>query len=285
MKILITGDGGFIGRHLRKDLSAMGHEAIGLSDYCREKGLTVPRFGDSLLWILEKMGPEGIVHCALKRHDPDGEENLRGTTAWAAECRQFDGLRQVFISSISAGSVSSAYGRSKLALERMFSDLGAVSLRLGLVLGDGGVFATISGLLRRFHGFPLLKGGRNPVYPLLVTYLSVAVDRAFREFSTLGGQVKSLYEPGELTMKKMLSLTAEEMRICYVGLPCPYWLLWLPVRMLELMLGDKSPVTRDNLLGLQGGSTPRQESWLDELLPRRPSVRDQIAAALAMMNH
>lgn len=283
MKILITGDSGFVGGRLMKDLPRMGHQVFGLSGYSRKNGLSVPRFGDSLAPLLSVLQPDGVIHCALKRHDSDGEENLRGTDAWAEECRRCGGPRQLFISSISAGTVPSAYGRSKLALEERFSRSGDFSLRLGLVLGNGGVFATLSGLLRRLHIFPLLDGGRNRVYPLLVSYVSRAADRAFGEFDQLGGQVRSLYEPRGLPMKEMLSLMAEEMGIRYLGLPCPDWALRMPVRVLEAVLGEKSPVTRDNLLGLQGGSPPLQESWLDELLPRRIDLRGQIAQALEMM--
>lgn len=282
MRILVSGDGGFIGRHLCADLTRMGHEAIGLGECQRRQGLAVPRFGDSLRPILEAVAPDGMVHCALKRHDPDGTANFQGTAAWAEDCRAFGLIRQVFISSISAGTVDSAYGRGKLELERELTAAGAVALRLGLVMGDGGVFLTLSELLRRFHFFPLIDGGRNPVFPLLVDYVAVAVERALCEFQTLSGQVRSLYEPGELTMKRFLAQIARSRQIRYLALPCPSWLLSGPVRVLEMLLAEKSPITRDNLLGLAAAARPEQSSWLDELRPKRPALKDQVAAALAM---
>jgi len=282
MRLLITGDSGFIGRHLCSGLNRLGHEVYGLSDYNRQMGLHVPRLGDSLLPTLTILQPDGVVHCALSRYDPQGEVNRRGTEGWASECCQAGNVRQIFISSISAELASSQYGRCKADLERVITGFGGVSLRLGLVMGDGGVFATLSHLLQTFHFFPLINGGGTPVFPLFVSFLPDVVDRVFCNFDALRGQVKSLYEPVNLTMKTILARMAKVLHIRYVGLPCPYFMLFVPVWVMEKLLGERAPITRDNLLGLKEGSRPGQLSWLDDVLPQRPDFSDQLCLALKM---
>ncbi len=284
MRILITGDGGFVGRHLCAGLTRYGHEVFGLRAVQGQIGLSAPRFGDALTPTLDALRPDLVVHCAFKRYDPDGGANRQGTAAWAAECHQAGQIKQIFISSVSAELESSVYGRSKAELEQIFAGFGAVSLRLGLVMGDGGVFATIAGLLKTFHFFPLLNRGRTPISPLLVSFIPQAVERVFKDYDSLSGQVKSLYEPGDLIMKQFLSQMARELGIRYVGLPCPFTVLNMPVWMLETLLAERAPITRDNLMGLKAGVRPAQASWLCELLPGRPDFNEQLRTALKMFS-
>ena len=69
--------------------------------------------------------------------------------------------RQILMSSISARpDAVSEYGRTKLAEEEYFIRNNHTIVRPGTVLGKGGLFGKIAGVMQSFPVLPLLDGGR-----------------------------------------------------------------------------------------------------------------------------
>ena len=72
---------------------------------------------------------------------------------------------QILLSTLSAEAEAlSDYGRAKWALEQRFAAAGEVAFRLGVVVGDGGMYARIRSSATRLPVTPLLDGGRQLLY-------------------------------------------------------------------------------------------------------------------------
>lgn len=188
MRVLITGAGGFLGSHLLRGLR--GHTLIAASR--RPVGGTEWRqlgdLGRSIDWDGLLRDVDAVVHLANIAHRSASDEEFdrvnRQSTADLCAAAKRAGLRQlVFVSSIAAqvGHSSQtvvteadapapvgAYGRSKLAAERVIAESGVpfTILRPVLVLGEGA----------KANAASLEKLARLPV-PLPLG--SIAAERSF----------------------------------------------------------------------------------------------------------
>ncbi len=74
---------------------------------------------------------------------------------------------QIFLSTLSAEpDALSDYGRAKYELEQRFTAAQQIVFRLGVVVGDGGMYARIRSSATRLPVTPLLDGGRQLIYVL-----------------------------------------------------------------------------------------------------------------------
>lgn len=186
--VLVTGAGGFVGRHLVPDLLAAGYRvrAVSRGSLPARTGLETVSVGDlagPVDWSAALEGVGHVVHLAGLAHaDGDLPEeryrrvNTQATLALARAARGAGIGRFVFLSSIRAQSgpasavalteaevpaPTDAYGRSKLAAEQGLAaiDIDWVALRPVLVYGAG-VKANMAALLRLARlPVPLPLGG------------------------------------------------------------------------------------------------------------------------------
>ena len=146
--VLITGASGFIARHLAQTLAAAGMRVLGAS----RSAAAVPGFervfpaslGDTLLPALASEPVDAVVHTALADGANAYRRNVDGTTRWMDEARAAGVGLQIFLSTLSAEEDAlSDYGRAKWTLQQRFVDADEVVFRLGVVVGDGGMYARI----------------------------------------------------------------------------------------------------------------------------------------------
>ncbi len=79
MKVLVTGAGGFVGKHLMAELRAASHEAIGTSLHPGsgpELRLLDLRDRDAVDSLIDEVRPEGLVHLAGLAYVPASETDL-----------------------------------------------------------------------------------------------------------------------------------------------------------------------------------------------------------------
>jgi len=196
-------------------------------------------------------GLAAIVHGALVEYGPAHRDadrvNREGCERLIAAARR-QGARVIFLSTLSAHEQArSHYGRSKLQLERLFDPERDCVLRLGLVLGDGGLFGSMAGMIRGARVIPLPDGGRQPVQTLWMGDLVQAVE------NVIARGITGRYEVAAPEVHTMRDLYLAVMR----GSGASPLLVSVPIGLVELgaasleALRVPFPIRRENVLGLR----------------------------------
>lgn len=260
--VLITGASGFIARHLAATLKPAGLRVVGVS----RSAARVPGFdaiycaalGSSLKPALDAETVDGVVHCANAAGDDELDTNVRGTTRWLEEARAGGANLQIFLSSLSARKDAfSSYGRAKYQLEQTFIQAGEVAFRLGLVIGQGGMFGRMMESLRRLKVVPLIDNGAARTYVLGIDFLCWAIrdsflqDGVLRDGERLRGRVWHLQQPAPYLLRDVMASIRRHSGGACRFVPVPslpvLWLLQAAERMPVLRL----PVSSTNLKGLR----------------------------------
>jgi nucleoside-diphosphate-sugar epimerase len=251
----VTGARGFIGRHLVRHFAMAGHPvrafvrapgpatATGIS----ERRFVMPDGLDEN----DLAGLTAVVHGALVEYGPERRDaervNREGTSRLLAAARR-QNVRMIFLSTLSAHEgARSHYGRSKLGLERLFDPARDCVLRLGLVLGEGGLFGSIVGLIRGARVVPLPDGGRQPIQTLWIGDLQQIVE------NVIARGIAGRYDVAAPEVHTMRDLY----RTVMAGLPASPRLVSVPIGAVELgvivleALRVPFPIRRENVLGLR----------------------------------
>jgi nucleoside-diphosphate-sugar epimerase len=183
--IVVTGASGFVGRSLTAYLAREGFSVRALSrggTGPELPGVTHARYELTAPAPAMFDGARAVVHAAFTEHvaadAPD--PNALGARILLDAARAA-GVKPVFLSSFSAhdGAISS-YGRSKLAVERLFDRPGETILKLGLVVGDGGVFARMRHAAEGRAVLPV-PGAEKPLQVVSIADVCRAVERVVRD--------------------------------------------------------------------------------------------------------
>lgn len=232
------------------------------------------RLGGTLTDVLETEEVDGVVHCALDSGPEAFRVNVEGVGRWLAEAQGAGVSGQVFLSSLSAApDAQSDYGRAKYALEQQFLDAGQIVLRLGVVVGQGGMFARMVKSTQRSPIVPLLDGGNQLVYVLGMDFLGEVVRDCFqRQGDRWGGRVWHLQQPQPYTLRQVLESINRHFGFRRLLLPVPSGLLLGVLTRLERLPGLDLPITSSNVRGLiqqgqqQFPSDYAQFGWPEESL-------------------
>ena len=278
MRIFLTGIGGFLGSHLAAHWMREGHEVSGASRSgavpAGVRRVTPFTLGQSLS-AGELAGTDVVVHLAYDRAAGlDANEN---GTRLVADAAQVAGVaRQMFVSSYSARpDAVSEYGQLKFRLETFFAERGAVVVRPGLVVGNGGLFLRNMRKILSAPVIPLLNGGRD-LLPV------VAIEDCAAAMSKLLSRQAGAFNVFHPEMVTMLHFVETINRIAghrafYFSLPTS-----VAARLLTVAkgLGIKLPIDSDNLKAMQQNQSPIHRSDLPALLAAYSSFEEMIAQTL-----
>ncbi len=168
-KVLITGANGFIAKNIARVLKETGFSIIGTSRH----PVFVPEYdeiirgvlGEPLKDVFENHKIDVVVHCAYDKDDIDNDNNAEGTLIWAEQAEKSEVGLQIFMSSISADSDAlSPYGQKKYEVEKWFITHNQLVFRLGLVVGNGGLFGRIVATVKKSPLIPLIDKGKTLMY-------------------------------------------------------------------------------------------------------------------------
>jgi nucleoside-diphosphate-sugar epimerase len=221
-------------------------------------------------------GVDVLIHCAydltLTNSNDIERVNVEGTKR-LFEAAATSGVRRiVLISSMSAyWGTEQVYGRAKLACEDAAAAAGGVSVRLGLVYGDG--WGGMARSLRKLVELPItpLVGVRSYQY-------TVHEDDAAEGLLALGvattvpsGTVIGLAHAGRVPFRKLLEGFSRKAGAAPRFLPVPWRPVYGAMRIAELMRVPL-PLRGDSLLGLvrPAGFVPSADIWPNLGLSLRP---------------
>jgi nucleoside-diphosphate-sugar epimerase len=253
--IAITGASGFIGSALTEYFSTHGYDVVALvRNPHRSKGRPHVLYRAYDLAKLPESDPlkgvDYLIHTAYAKDSGDGSAfalNVEGTKQLLAASSTKGIRKNIFLSSLSAKlDADSVYGKQKLAVEKLFMPKNIV-LRLGLVVGNGGLVRQTAEELRAKHVLPLISGGRQPIQYIGIEDVAEAVEAAITKDIT---GTYTIADPEWITYKAFYRRLAKVQHIRLIAIPVPSAFLMLVIRIAS-STGLSLGITEDNLKGLK----------------------------------
>ena len=264
--ILLTGASGFVGRHVLKEMLARQAGPIraflqpgetvpaGLakSDCChgdiRDAAIVARHVDDSISRIIHLAG---IVASADEKLNHD--INASGTQNLLSAAAQHNVQHFVLMSAAAVKfKTMNAYGRSKLAAEEAVRDSGLpyTIVRCPLIIGQGcQEFERFVDYVMKFPAMvPVFGSGKTIKKPIGIADVSQFMLKVLE-----AGPQGRTYEIAcmeDISLDALIDLVLRFKNARKLKWHIPLWFsLWLAA-LAEKLLGGKSPVTRDILLGL-----------------------------------
>jgi nucleoside-diphosphate-sugar epimerase len=255
LRIGITGARGFIGRNAVEHFASRGWEthayqrdpAASPRDGVRTHRFVMPDGIDERSFE----GLDVLIHGALVEYGPAHRDADRINLAAAERVRDIarrHDIRVIFLSTLSAHAAArSHYGRNKLELESVFDARRDTILRLGLVLGNGGLFGSMVDVVRGSAVIPLPDGGRQPIQTLWMGDLLDVLERVAAR--GLAGRY-DLATAEVYTMRQVYETVMRGLSLRRTLVPVPLALVGFGVATLERLRVPFS-INSENVLGLQ----------------------------------
>ena len=240
--IAITGANGYVGSLIARALAAQA-DVVGL--------VRRPRTPKDIAWSfdanpealktdLRQHGVTHLIHAAwdMKANSLSAIERecVAGSSRLFAAASAAGVGKLIFISSISAfAGARSAYGRSKLMVERMAYDRQGVVLRLGLVYGgdNGGVYGSLKTIVARARAIPMIGDGSAQQYLLHEDTLAEVIKRAVRGDFDQAHRPLAIAQPEGITFRTLIGVIASAQNKRVACVPVPWRLLYLGLRTAE----------------------------------------------------
>jgi NADH dehydrogenase len=280
--LFITGVNGFIGTHLARHWSSLGHTVYGAARNWTGPAAKLPlrrrvtfNLGGDIS-PQDLAGAEMVVHLAYDRKAGIGL-NVDGVKRVFHAAREAGASRQIFVSSYSARpDALSEYGRLKYVLESFFLENGQTIVRPGLVIGNGGLFGRNMEKILHTPLMPLLDSGNDflPVVALedLLSAMTALLHR--------GPGAYNLFNKELIPMRQFVEAInlAGRHRAFYFNLPLSWAIAGLSCAS---KLRIRLPIDLDNLRALKQNQGCIHASDLEDLVPEHRSFESMIKSAVA----
>lgn len=252
--VAVTGASGYLGGRCAAALRAAGFSVRRLVRSPSEPG-------DARFVLGEPVSPEALrgadalIHAAhdFRAFGPAEQErvNVAGSRALFAAAAAAGARRVIAVSSISAFSgCRSDYGRAKLRVEEAAAAVGGISVRPGLIHGEGpgGMFGTLS----RLAGLPVLPlpdGGGQPLYLAHADDVCAALLAALDWAPDRAAVPVTLAHPRAIPFRGLLSALAAARGRAPLFVPFPSSVMLGLLGAAEAA-GLRLPARRDSLVSL-----------------------------------
>jgi nucleoside-diphosphate-sugar epimerase len=255
--VAVTGASGYLGSQICTTLESRGWQAIRLTRSSGQGHGHVSSYDLAMpitAQVTEALRPaNALIHAAydlsLTRSADIWRVNVEGTRRLLEAAREAAIGRIIVLSSMSAfAGTTQLYGRAKLDIETMTTEVGGCAVRPGLVYSEraGGM----AGALRKLTTLPIVPvvAGGAGVYTVWEPDLMSVIARLASATDLEPGTI-SVAHPSRVTLRDLLkAFAAQEDRRCrFVPVPWQpiYWLL-RGGELARLRL----PFRADSLLGL-----------------------------------
>jgi nucleoside-diphosphate-sugar epimerase len=255
--VAITGANGFVGSELVRYFTDKGWHVVALVR--KPKGFKATKLISYRAYDLTKpvdddllKGIDYLVHTAFIKYDrknPDAlKMNVKAAEDLLANAKKHKVKKNVFMSSMSAHDEAvSVYGKQKLAVEEVFAEPNGVSLRSGLILGNGGIVKQMSDFIKSKHVVPLVDGGKQPLQVIGVYDLARVIDAAFAP--KISGTF-TVAHPRVYSYREFYEALGKQLNTKVYFVPVPFGLLLGAMRTINAMHLPLA-VNEDSLWGLK----------------------------------
>ncbi len=195
-------------------------------------------------------GATYLIHTAYQSYSQSNTAansiNYTGTSDLVDACKMA-GIRIIFLSTMSAHEkAESNYGKTKLHLENIFDDKKDLVLKLGLVLGNGGLFNTIVNTIETQRFVPMI--GQSKLIQTVAMHDLLSLIEV-----SMKNEITGNYPVGETNPVPLRTLY-EAIAIAVSKKPL---FIPLPLNLIHLLcyIAEKAriklPITSENVLGLK----------------------------------
>lgn len=252
---MLSGASGFIARNAAEKLKKSGFRTIGLSR-CHE---SLPNFDAVYPGMLSRPLTgvfqdkiDSFIHCSYHSGKDDYTVNVEGTKTWAVQAEKEGVKHQIFMGSVTARAGSpSSYARAKHDLEQWFVARGHAVFRLGLVLGRGGLFQRMAGLMKRFPLLPILDGGRSLVRVSGIRDVCESLVLVLEPAVWVPGRAWNIFQDETYCLREILVEMRKQMHARCLFFPVPSSLVLFSLRFLEKVPFWRLGISSNNIIGLR----------------------------------
>ncbi len=278
MRIGITGSSGFIGNELVKYFSGKGHQVVLLQR--KPPSVLLPNCEYVAYDITDPALPKAdkldiLIHTAYMpytKQNNSSRYNIQSTLMLADICKKMN-AQFIFLSSLSAHTeAQSEYGRHKFQLEQQLDTAHCLILKLGLVIGEQGLFSRIRKTVKKSAVIPLIGGGRQAVQTIYIGDVAKAIEQGIEKKRT---GIYHLATETVYTMKELFTQIAESARQKPLFISVPYALAEAGISLIET-LRLPIPVSKENLYGLKQLKAFNTSPDLEKFGIRLLSLEDSI---------
>jgi nucleoside-diphosphate-sugar epimerase len=252
----ITGASGYVGSLLMRELTKYG-PTVALTRHPKTKADVAWTLGSEpgLATELKAREVKTLIHAAWDMQASSLKEMedtcVHGSKILFDAANRAGVERIIFISTISAfEGCRSAYGKSKLMVEKALQGTNNVVMRPGLIFGDqdGGVFGGIRQQIRKQKFVPMIGDGTVPQYLLHQETMVETIMRASRgEFLDSHGHPITVAHPEPLPFRDLIRDIAQSENRSVTLIPLPWRLVYAGLRMGE-MVGLRLPFRSDSVI-------------------------------------
>ncbi len=270
-KILITGANGFIAKNISRVLKEAGFFIVGTSRVPKP----IPNYneifqgvlGEPLKDVYEKHKIDVIIHCAYDKDDIENIKNTEGTLIWSEQAEKSDVELQIFMSSISASEDAiSSYGQKKFELEKWFMAHNQVVFRLGLVVGNGGLFQTIISMVKKSPIIPLIDRGKTLTYLSDIdTICKIVRDCIVNPDKIQKGKIWCLQQESPDFFVDVLKEIRKQYNFFCIFIPIPYFVVSFLFNLTEKFKFLRLGINTNNLKGMRQFNQKKFKSDLKPL--------------------
>lgn len=254
MRVGITGSNGFIGSELVKHFVLQENEVV---LYQRRKPETIQANTSFVHFDLNDVTTvpdvsklDVLIHTAFmpfEKGNNSSKKNVEKTFALSEACIKHN-VQFVFFSTLSAHETAlSEYGRHKYELEKKLDSSKVLILKLGLVIGEEGLYSRIKNIVTKSKIIPMIGGGNQPEQIVLISDVIKTIALCIEKKTT---GIYCLASHRTYTLKEIFSHAAKQSGRTPLFIPVPYFVADIAISLVEL-LHLPFPVSKENLLGLK----------------------------------
>jgi len=252
----ITGTGGFVGGCLRNYFAGRGWEVLALTRRPRPGTRATAFQLGAEISPASLAAATALVHCAYDfeplRPDEIRAVNVEGTRKLFLAARAAGVEQIICLSSISAyDGCRSVYGRTKLEIEKIALEQGALVIRPGLVYGGGhgGMFGRLVAQVRQSSVIPIFGGGSQIQFLVHNEDLAAFIERYAAGSMALTPRILSAAHERPWAFRPLLLEIARGLGKKIRFLPVPWWLVWAGLKSAETC-GLRLNFRSDSLISL-----------------------------------